>query len=282
LKKLTYFRKTLLIPVVLITTMVLMSASEKKQVKRIAMQTSETKKLKVEIWSDIMCPFCYIGKRNFEAAMAKFQHAAHIEVEWKSFQLDPGIPMGKVQTKSVYEYLADRKGISLEESKEMHQQVVEMAEKAGLKYNFDKAVVANSLLAHRVIQMAKTKGLGDQAEERFFLAYFTQGKDMSDTATLMELGKDIGLKESEVNEALTNDVYAYKITQDIQESGPLGLRGVPYFVLDRKFAISGAQPVSVFTSTLERAYGDWIKANPQVLQVTGDGPVCDPKTKACE
>ena len=200
-----------------------------------------------------MCPFCYIGKRNYEAAMKEFVASENVEIEWKSFQLDPGIVQSE-NKENVYQYLADRKGISYEESVSMHENVVQTASRAGLTYNFDKAIVANSFNAHRLIQKAKTKGLGDEAEEQFFKAYFTEGKDYGNEKVLTELGKNIGLTEEDVNEALTNDEYAYMIKQDIQEAERIGVRGVPFFVFDRKYAVSGAQPVSTFLETLQKSY----------------------------
>jgi predicted DsbA family dithiol-disulfide isomerase len=212
-----------------------------------------TGKMKVEIWSDIMCPFCYIGKRNFEAALKQFERRDSIEVEWKSFQLDPFIPMNIQKKENVYQYLARRKGISLEESIDLHKNVIQMAKNAGLEYNFDKAIIANSFNAHRMIQMAKTKGLGDQVEECLFHAYFTEGKDFGSAEILIELGQKIGLTEADVKEALTNDEYAYKVKQDVQEAQSIGVRGVPFFVFNRKYGISGAQPSEIFLQALEES-----------------------------
>jgi len=205
--------------------------------------------MKVEIWSDIMCPFCYIGKRHFEEALKQFPEAGKVEIEWKSFQLDPELPK-PASEKNVYEYLSERKGISLQQSKDMHKHVVEMAKRAGLDYNFDKTVVANSLDAHRLIQFAKTKNLGDEAEERFFKAYFTEGKNLCDQATLIALAKEIGLDEKEAAQVINNNDFTEEVTKDINEAAHLGIRGVPFFVFNRKHGISGAQPVSTFLSAL--------------------------------
>lgn len=209
--------------------------------------------MKVEIWSDIMCPFCYIGKRHFEAALQQYAGAGEVEIEWHSFQLDPEIPRSGTGKKNVYEYLAERKGMSVADSEKMHEGVVRMAQKAGLTYNFNKAIVANSFDAHRLIQLAKEKGLGDAMEERLFAAYFTEGKDFGDHATLLALGKEVGLAENEMTAALASDDYAYKVNQDIQEAAELGIRGVPFFVFNRQYGVSGAQPVEVFVKTLETA-----------------------------
>jgi len=211
--------------------------------------------MKVEIWSDIMCPFCYIGKRHFEAALKQFPNAEAITVEWKSFQLDPTIPT-MAERVDVYQYLADKKGMTLEQSKAMHQNVIQMAKNAGLDYNFDIAVVGNSKDAHRLIQFAKTKGLGDQAEEALFKAYFTDGRNMSDLNDLVEIGTSIGLKSDELTAVLESEAFAYEMMQDIQEAQNIGVQGVPFFVFDRKYAISGAQPVEAFLQTLEKVYSE--------------------------
>jgi protein disulfide-isomerase len=233
-------------------------------------------KMQVEVWSDIMCPFCYIGKRNYEAALAEFADRNNIEIVWKSFQLDPTIPQQFAEKVNVYQYLADRKGMSLQQSQQMHGRVVGMAKDAGLEYNFEKAVVANSFKAHRMIQMAKTKGHGDKAEERLFYAYFTEGKDFGSTEVLKELGNDIGLTETEVTEALTNDAYAIMVKQDIHEADSIGVNGVPFFVFNRRYAISGAQPPAAFLQTLEKSFAEWRAANPFVSLDVSQGDACVP------
>lgn len=208
--------------------------------------------MKIEIWSDILCPFCYIGKRHFEAALETLDPTIPIEIEWKSFQLDPTIPK-MTERVNVYQYLADSKGISLEQSKAMHDNVVEMAKNVGLEYNFSIAVVANSFDAHRLIQYSKTKGLGDEAEEALFAAYFTNGVDISDLNALQEIGTTIGLEPVELKDILHSDAFAYEISQDIQEAQNIGVRGVPFFVIDRKYGLSGAQPIDVFVDALSKA-----------------------------
>lgn len=211
--------------------------------------------MKVEIWSDIMCPFCYIGKRHFEAALKEFPHADKLQIEWKSFQLDPTIPKMEERV-DVYQYLADKKGMSLEQSKSLHQNVIQMAKNAGLEYNFDIAVVGNSKDAHRLIQFAKTKGLGDQAEEALFKAYFTDGKNMAEMNDLIEIGVSIGLDAVELTTILESDAFAYEMMQDVQEAQNIGVQGVPFFVFDRKYAVSGAQPVEAFLQTLEKSFAE--------------------------
>jgi protein disulfide-isomerase len=144
----------------------------------------------------------------------------------------------------------------------MYDGVLQMAKSAGLEFNLDKAVVANSFNAHRVIQMAKTKGKGDEAEESLFRAYFIEGKDFGNHEVLAEQGKNIGLTDIDIQEALTNDDYAYRVNQDIQEAQNLGIRGVPFFLFNRKYSISGAQPIDVFLKGIEKSFIEWQNINP--------------------
>jgi predicted DsbA family dithiol-disulfide isomerase len=141
-------------------------------------------KMKVDVWSDIMCPFCYIGKRHYESALKQFANSNEVELIWHSFQLDPSIPMVSNKQQNVYEYLAARKGISIEQSLKGFERVMQMAKNTGLEFNLDNAIVANSFNAHRLIQLAKTKGLGDEAEEGLFRAYFVEGKDFGNLEVL--------------------------------------------------------------------------------------------------
>jgi len=207
--------------------------------------------MKIEIWSDIMCPFCYIGKRQLESALAAFP-SNEFEIEWKSFQLDPTIT--PQSGKDVYTFLAERKGISVEQSIEMHKGVVERAKSVGLDYHFDKAIISNSLTAHRIIQLAKTKKMGDAMEEVLFKAYFTEGRDLNDAATLIELGAKAGLNTNEVQEVVENEnLFLKDVKSDISEAQEIGVQGVPFFVFDRKYAVSGAQPVEAFVNTIKEA-----------------------------
>jgi predicted DsbA family dithiol-disulfide isomerase len=217
---------------------------------------SENHKLKIEIWSDVMCPFCYIGKRKIEKALDEFPHKEKVEIEWKSFQLDPTT---KSQPgKSTYDYLAEKYGRDKQWSIEMHANVTDQAKTEGLEYNFDKAIIANSFDAHRLSHLAKKYGKGNELEELIFKAYFTEGKDVSEGEILVELGKNVGLDETEIRNMLASNQYKDAVQNDIIEAQQIGVRGVPFFVLDRKYAISGAQPKEVFTETLEKAWEGWI------------------------
>ncbi len=230
--------------------------------------------MKVEIWSDVMCPFCYIGKRKFENALEKFSHKDEVEIVWKSFQLDPTIVTDP--NTSIHEYLAERKGWTLQHAKEMNDYVTNLAKEVGLTYNFDKAVIANSFDAHRFSHFAKKHGLQDQAEERLFSAYFTEGKNTADHATLIQLGSEIGLDKAEVKKMLESNEFADEVNKDIYEARQVGARGVPFFVLSGKYAVSGAQDSAVFAKSLEKAYEDWKKEKSSSALETNSGAVCTP------
>ena len=212
-----------------------------------------------------MCPFCYIGKRNFESALAQFSQKHLVQVEWKSYQLDPSFEDQPEKEVNLYQYLSERKGISYEQSVQMHENVVDMAKKVGLVYNFGIAKVTNSFKAHRLVQMAKLKGLGDAMEERLFLAYFTEGKNIALTEVLTGLGKETGLSEEEVSEALHDPIYAEKVQLDIQEGHKSGLTGVPFFVFNHKYGISGAHPPENFLKALEISFSEWQMENKQSI-----------------
>ncbi len=229
--------------------------------------------MKIDIWSDIMCPFCYIGKRKMESALQQFPNSGDVELVWHSFQLDPAM---KAQPgKDMYSYLAERKGQSREWSVKMHDRVAEMAKNEGLNYNFDKAVIANSFDAHRLIQLAKTKGLGDEAEEKLFHAYFTEGKNIADHNTLMQIGMEIGLRAVETGEMLNSTAFADDVRHDIQAAEQLGIQGVPFFLLNGQLGISGAQPVELFADGLQQAWAIHEHAM-QTIDNQPDGAVCAP------
>jgi len=238
------------------------------------MASQTNKKMKVEIWSDVMCPFCYIGKRKFEAALGTFENRDNIEIVWKSFQLQPGLKTDP--SKSTVQHLAESKGWSMDQTRETIKYVTDMAEIVGLHYNFDKAVVANSFDAHRFIQFAKTKGKGDAAEEGLFKAYFTEGKNTADHAVLIQLGNEIGLDVDAVKQVLQGSDFTAEVNRDISESQQLGVSGVPFFVFDRKYAVSGAQDSKVFLENLNKAWKEHAAANPGALDKTNTGAVCTP------
>ncbi|MCW3121917.1 MAG: disulfide bond formation protein DsbA [Flavipsychrobacter sp.] len=228
----------------------------------------------IDIWSDIMCPFCYIGKRKLENALEQFPQKDKINIVWHSFQLNPGVdyPPGT----DIYNYLAERKGQTRAWAEKMYAQVTESARQEGLTYNFDKAVIANSFDAHRLIQMAKTKGLGDAAKERLLKAYFTDGLNISNRNTLIELGAEIGLDATEVGQMLDSNFFAAQVEEDIERAQAYGINGVPFFVLNNKYGISGAQPSEVFLSGLQQAWGEYQAEQPLKDIGAQDGAACTP------
>lgn len=213
--------------------------------------------MKIEIWSDIMCPFCYIGKKRFDDALAQFEHKDKVEVEWKSFMLSPDLKTDP--TKNNNQFLAEHKGISLEEATGMNNYVTDMAAQAGLTYDFNKAIVANSFNAHRFSHFAKQYGKQNEAEEKLFAAYFTEGKNIDDAETLMAMAAELGLDVTKLANVMGSGAYAKDVMADIDEAQELGIRGVPFFVLNRKYAISGAQETAVFLDTLQKAFAEEAK-----------------------
>ena len=230
--------------------------------------------MKIEIWSDVMCPFCYIGKRNLETALEQFPDKNHIEIIWKSYQLDPAFP--ESVTEDYLQYLIKRKGMTAEQVKGMLDNVTQTAKQVGLDYHLDKSVIVNSLNAHKFIQFAKTKGLGDQAEERLFHAFFTDAKNIADLETLTQIGQDLGLNETEIKTAFTDEKYAAQVNHDIMEAQQIGVQGVPFFVLDRKYAVSGAQPPQAFLENLEKSFSEWREKNPVTKLDITQGQSCTP------
>ncbi|TMI72742.1 MAG: DsbA family oxidoreductase [Bacteroidetes bacterium] len=234
--------------------------------------------MKVDIWSDVRCPFCYIGKRKFEKALEQFPQRDKLEVEWHSFELDPGL---KTETGvNVYEHLARVKNISPESSIDLHGYVTEMAAKTGLEYNFDKAVIANSFDAHRLVQLAKQHGLGDEAEERLFKAYFTEGKDISDHLTLIVLGNEIGLDGKQVKQMLDTDEFADEVRYEEKQARDIGINGVPYFVINDRYAVSGAREPEVFLHALQKSWEEYEQVNSRPVTIAQDRDICAPG-KAC-
>lgn len=203
----------------------------------------------IEIWSDIVCPFCYIGKRRLEKALKQTGMTGQLDVVWKSFQLNPHqVTRPGV---SVLEDLSNSKGWSMEQTRQITAQVTHMAATEGLVYNFDIAVVANSMRAHRLLQWAKTHGKGDAMKEALLRAYFVEGKNIDDAQDLIALAVENNLPADEARAVLTDaDAFANEVQNDLKEAAQIGVRGVPFFVFDRKYAISGAQPLEVFVDTL--------------------------------
>lgn len=250
----------------------------KKATKIKTMNTGDTV-MKVEVWSDVMCPFCYIGKRKFEHALAKFPAKDKVKLVWKSYQLDPTI--SAADDKNYTKHLQQKKGWGDKQTKEILDNVTQMAAGVGLKYHFEKAVVANSFKAHRFAHYAGKFGLQDSAEEALFIAHFIEGKDISDDETLANIGFSIGLEKQNVVQFLSTEEMSNEVKRDIQEAEQIGVTGVPFFVFDRKYAISGAQDESVFLNTISKSFEEWQKANPAPKLDIIEGNACKPNGE-CE
>lgn len=206
--------------------------------------------MEIKIWSDVRCPFCYIGKRKLEAALEQFPEKDKVKITWKSFQLDPAL---ETRTDiNVIDYFVETKGVTAEQARQMLSGATQMAGDVGLHFDLEKGVLANSYKAHRLIQMAKTQGLGDEIEEALFKAHFEEAKNIDDPQVLISVAVSVGMKEAEVSEMLTSDAFAYEVKQDELEARNIGVRGVPFFVFDDRYAVSGAQPVEVFLQTLQK------------------------------
>ena len=229
--------------------------------------------MKVDIWSDVRCPFCYIGKRKFEMALEKFPHKDDVKVEWHSFQLDPNL---KTTTEvNAIDHISEIKGISHEQAVQMHRNVTSVAKEVGLDFDFDKAIVANSFNAHRLIQLAKTHGLGNEIEEQLFKAHFIEGKNIDDNEVLIQTGISAGLNEKEVREVLSSDAFAKEVKQDERQAQSIGVRGVPFFVLNDKYAVSGAQSPETFLEVLEQTWEEFEKEKKTLITVEGESCSAD-------
>jgi predicted DsbA family dithiol-disulfide isomerase len=223
--------------------------------------------MRVEIWSDYVCPFCYIGKRKFEMALDQFAHKDTIETVYRSFELDPGAdPHSNVST---YSMLASKYGMSIEQAKASTVNVAEQAAAVGMRFHFDGTVETNTFDAHRAVHFAAEQGKEKELAERLFKAHFTDGINVGSRDRLAELSGEAGLDSAEVAEMLASNRYADVVREEEEEGSRLGIRGVPFFVIDRKYAVSGAQSPEVFLDTLNKA---WDEKYPGFIQVQ-DGDV---------
>lgn len=206
----------------------------------------------VDIWSDVRCPFCYIGKHKFEAALEKFDHKDKVEVRWHSFQLDPTIKTSPEL--STLDYFTKVKNVSKDKALQMFNGMEAMASESGLKIDSNSTVLANSFRAHLLIQLAIQKGLANEVEEALFIAHFSEAKNIDDQETLIEIAVSAGLDRQEAADALTSEELAYAVKQDEMQAQQIGVRGVPFFVFDSKHGVSGAQPTETFLEVLEKAW----------------------------
>jgi predicted DsbA family dithiol-disulfide isomerase len=205
----------------------------------------------VEVWSDVACPWCYIGKRRFERALAGFDGAGDIDITWRSFQLDPSIPRG-VRTRHDRS-LAEKLGATVEQVAAMNQRVTALAAAEGLDYHFERYMAVNTRDAHRMAHLAKARGLGSEMHERLLRGQLIEGAVLDDPDTLVRLAVEVGVPEDDARQVVESEAYASEVADDIREAHELGVNGVPFFVIDRRFGISGAQSTDLFRATLARA-----------------------------
>jgi predicted DsbA family dithiol-disulfide isomerase len=231
--------------------------------------------VQVEIWSDVVCPWCAIGKRRFETALADFEHRDEVEVRYRSFELDPTTPrtVEGPPAGAATQRLADKYGVPLAQAEAMQQRVIEQAAGEGLDFRFDRARPGNTVDAHRLLHLAADRGRQAELKERLLLAYFTEGEPIGDVDTLVRLAGRAGLDEGEARSVLESDKYLADVREDQATARMLGISGVPFFVLDRTFGVSGAQPAEVLLGALRQAH-----AAAQPLST-----VTDPRTaNACD
>ena len=228
--------------------------------------------MEIKIWSDIRCPFCYIGKRKFEKALDRFSHKGQEKVIWKSFELDPDLATNT--TLNAAEHLSEVKGISKTEAEGMQKYVANIAKEIGIHFNSDESVVANSFNAHRLIQFAKSVGRADDAEEALFKAFFVDGKNIDDIPTLIETGVAAGLDKEKLQHIYQSEDFKNEVRSDEREARNLGINGVPFFVFNNKYAVSGAQSPETFLEVLEQSWKEFAEEKPAFI-VT-EGLSCEP------
>jgi predicted DsbA family dithiol-disulfide isomerase len=221
--------------------------------------------MRVEIWSDVVCPWCYVGKRHFEEALSQFGHADEVDVEWRSFELDPnsparvGLPMSEI--------LERKYGMTAEQAMAANDRMTALAAGVGLEYHLDAVQAGNTFDAHRLIHLAATHAKGDAMKERLLAAYFTEGRSVGDHGTLVELATEVGLDPEEVRSTLESDRFADEVRNDERRASSLGATGVPFFVIDEAFGVSGAQPAEVLLGAMERA---WAESHPVTMVNASD------------
>ena len=223
--------------------------------------------MQVEIWSDILCPWCYIGKREFENALAEFKNKDKVEITWKSFELDPAAQ--KDYPGDLYDLLSSKYNISVDKAKQMTAALVARANSIGLQYNMDTAKATNSFDAHRLIHLAMKHGLQEKVIESLSSAYLIEGLHIGSRETLTKIGLDAGLKASDIQAMFESNKFADDVRKDEYEAQNLQVRGVPFFLIDRKYSLSGAQPQVVFGEALEKIYEELYPDN------AGTGSTCD-------
>lgn len=228
-------------------------------------------KLRVDVWSDIACPWCFVGKRRLEAALDQFEHRDEVEVIWHAFELDPTAPSVLPTEPSYVERLAKKYRCSTEQGQAMIDRMVQTAAADGLAFRFDKIRPGNTFDAHRLIHLAQERGKQDAVKERFLTAYLEEGEPIGDGEALRRLATEAGLDEAEVTEVLESDAYAEDVRNDERTAASLGVSGVPFFVFAQRFGVSGAQPAEALAEVLEQAYH---QTNEAMIE---EGAACGPE-----
>ena len=232
--------------------------------------------VKVEIWSDVVCPWCYIGKRRFEQALAGFAHRDEVEVVWRAFELDPSAPAER--TGGYAEHLAGKYGVPLAQAQSMIDTMTATAARDGLDFSFETARPGNTIDAHRLLHLAAERGVQDAVKERLLRATFTEGEPIGDHDTLVRLVSEAGLDADEARAVLASDRYAAEVRGDQQQARAYGITGVPFFVVDGRYGVSGAQPAEALGQVLAQA---WAERSPlTMVAAAGHAPGCDGDTCA--
>lgn len=208
-------------------------------------------KIQVEIWSDVVCPFCFLGKKNFEAALKAYEGPAKIDYVWRSYELDPN--SAKSQKASIYERLAKKYGRTIEWAKETNQRLVENGKAVGIDFNFDAIIPTNSFDAHRLLQFARTEEKQNEVAELLFKAYFCEGKDIALHSVLASLAAQAGLSSDRTKQVLEGSEFSSDVRSEEAEAQEFGLSGVPAFVINRQYLVSGAQPIEAFLEVFKEA-----------------------------
>lgn len=210
--------------------------------------------MQVEIWSDVVCPWCYLGKRRFESALRRFERSADVDVRWRSFELDPSAP--PVRDGDPVRRLADKYGMSRAQAEANNERLTSLAAAEGLEYHLDRVRSGNSFDAHRLLHLAAERDMQDSLKERLFRGYFTETEAIGDRDTLVKLAVDIGLDENEVRDVVESERFGDAVRADEQQAAAYGISGVPFFVIDGRYGVSGAQPADVLLDALRRAAAD--------------------------
>ncbi len=229
--------------------------------------------LRIDIWSDIACPWCYVGKRHLEQALARFPHKDDVAIVWRAFELDPSAPKIRDASQSYAERLAGKYGTTPAQAQGMIDRMVDTAARDGLEFRFDRIRPGNTFDAHRLLHLAHERGKQDALKERMLRAYMTEGQAIGDRDVLAGLAREVGLDEQDVRDVLAGDRYASEVRKDEAMARELGINGVPFFVLADRFGVSGAQPAEVLLGALERAWAELPKPR---LETFAEGAVCGP------